>query len=189
MRAQRLVLLLTLVLPTLAQAQDQTPRKTPNFVFHQIEGPFATLDEYCARFEWVAGTCVIEAAPVPTPDPFDDFHSIRFARVHSHGKMLLDWLVLVVATDKGLFVDDRLMQRYNPLFKGGDAKLVSVEKSPKKSGAWLEVRLSGHTGTPLVSQEDRAPFVRADGSYDELTICASDAGTIRCMDPGVVDPH
>ena len=190
MKAQRLVLLLTLVLPTLAQAEDQTPRKTPLFLFHQIEGPFATLDEYCARFERFAGTCVIEAVqvPMPEPDPSDDFHSIRFARIRSHGKIVFDWLVLVVATDKGLFVDDRLMQDYAG-FKSGDAKLVSVEKTPRKGGTWLDVTVSGHTGMPHLSQEDRPYFVRPDGSYDERTTCVSDAGTIRCMDPGAIDLH
>ena len=185
MHAHRLVLLITLGAALFGSTRaDANPLPFP---FHAVEGPFATLAEYCQRFTSVAGTCKLEAVQPPVPEPFGDFRAIQFARVRAHGHVDLDWLVLVLTTDKGLFVDDRLAQAYGWLFEHGDAGLVSVEKSGSGSGTpRLDVRLRGHTGAPAIPAAERAHMIRADGSYDEMTTCASESGVVRCLDPGVV---
>ena len=185
MRAHRLVLSITLLLLS-AHAEA----KPLNWAFHTIEGPFASLEQYCQRFEQIGGSCAFTNEE--TPAPFGEFRSIRIARVQAQRQLGLDWRLLVVATDKGLFVDDRLMLDYAGLGKG-DAVVVAVAKEPRKSGSeWLRVRLRGRSGAPHLDARDRAQFVGTDGSYDEETLCAGDgAGIVRCMDPGVTpsDDH
>jgi hypothetical protein len=180
MRAHRLVLSITLLL--LSARAEANPL---NWAFHAIEGPFTSLDQYCQRFAQIAGSCAFTNDE--TPAPFGEFRSIRIARVQAHRQLGLDWLLLVVATDKGLFVDDRLMLHYAGLGKG-DAVVAAVAKETPKSGEeLLLVRLRGRSGAPSIAASDRADFVRADGSYDEDTLCAGDgAGVIRCMDPGTI---
>ena len=186
MKTPRLVLLLTLAAAAVLPGCKSAKRTTPQWYLHQIEGPFASLDQYCQRFSSVAGSCDFEDVKTPVPAPFDDFRAIRFARVRAHQQLKIDWLVLVITTDKGLFVADRPMYEFGGI-AGGNATVVAVERMPTPSGrARVSVTLRGSGGTPTFSGvEDRARFIRADGSYDVRVVCDSDDGVVRCLDPGV----
>lgn len=139
--------------------------------FNAIEGPYASVADYCARLGVIKGTCSDESVAMPLPEAQGPLRAIRFIRVRASESWHMNRRMLVLETPKGLYVDERLDADFDRGDAGNDSAVTAVvAKLLDGNRVRLFITLHG-TGTK--------------GDNEALMCLVDSAGIAACRDPGV----
>ncbi len=169
-------------IPLLARAE---PAPLP---YQAVEGPFASVEQYCQRLALIKATCTVEKLDVPLPAVGVPVRAIRLLRVRADKSWHWNRSMLAIETSKGLYVDEQMNEDHDA--HGVNDSIVRSITTRTSSGRPIVVaQLHGSTGAPRVSRDDMKTIVGADG-YDEITQCWVGAdGTVACYTGSMLIEH
>jgi hypothetical protein len=162
-----------LLLPLMAGAD---PAPVP---YNAVEGPFASVEQYCKRLDLIKPSCTIESVQPALPTDIAAIRAIRVVRVRTTAGWHWNRLVLAVETAKGLYIDERFDTSYDDR-SSNDSTVTSIKARvlPKGRGV-LRVELHGTTGAPPFTTQPLS-----GGGYDAFISCwIGDDGSVACSDP------